>query len=141
MVVSCLPVLIMVGITAWELFIRRKFYTGVRLFHARFGFGFSLFWTAAALVGTFSDYHQLSSELREGRCDIVEGIVTDFHPMPFFPLGNESFAVEGQQFSYNGFAVTPGFNNTRTYGGPIHDGLHVRIYYVDKDIARLDIAN
>jgi len=36
--------------------------------------------------------------------------------------------------------VTAGFNNTLSHGGPIHEGLRVRIADVDGAIARLEIA-
>ena len=41
----------------------------------------------------------------------------------------ESFRVKGIQFSYYAGILSGGFNRTASLGGPIHEGLHVRIWY------------
>jgi hypothetical protein len=44
------------------------------------------------------------------------------------------------EFSYPDYTVTCGFNNTASRGGPIREGLQVRIHYVDQLILRLEVA-
>ena len=102
--------------------------------------GFALFWTLAAFVGTVSDYWSLSSALREDRCIVVEGVVSDFHPMPYTGHQNEWFVVDGKRFEYSDYGAVAGFNNTASHGGPIRKGLQVRVHYVGNDIARLEVA-
>jgi hypothetical protein len=101
--------------------------------------GFSLFLTmfafAGAVGGSASAY-----ALREGNCGVVTGEVTQFHPMPETGHDKESFVVDGRRFEYSDFIVSPGFNNTSSHGGPIREGLKVRIHHSGNDILRLEIA-
>jgi hypothetical protein len=71
---------------------------------------------------------------------VVEGVVHDFVPMPFDGHPHESFEVAGHSYEYSDFEVTQGFNNTQSHGGPMRDGLRVRIADVGGRIARLEIA-
>lgn len=102
--------------------------------------GFAMVWTLIAFIGPFREYSVLASDLREGRCEITEGVVSEFHPMPYSGHEMEWFAVDGKRFEYSDFAVSPGFNNTTSHGGPIHKGVYVRVYHRGNDIARLEIA-
>ena len=76
--------------------------------------------------------------MKHNRAKIVEGPVTSFHPMPYSGHDYESFVVNGVGFKYSE-AVTSGFNNTASHGGPIHEGLMVRIWHYKGKILRLDI--
>ena len=98
----------------------------------------SLFTTLSFLV-TYTDYQHLASDLRDGRCAMVEGVVTDFDPMPAAGHKYESFTVAGKRFAYSDYVSTAGFNNTSSHGGPIREGQHVRIRYLGNEIARLEI--
>ncbi|MDB6149833.1 MAG: hypothetical protein JWQ44_1281 [Chthoniobacter sp.] len=102
--------------------------------------GFSILWTVFALVVTAAGHSHLSAALREGRCEVVEGIVTEFQPMPTIGKGSESFIVSGKRFEYSDFVVSPGFKHSTYKGGPMREGLAVRIHYVGDDIARLEVA-
>ena|SRR5438067_4490624 len=101
---------------------------------------FIALWLLIWVVGTGTQYFSLRRALQSGQCAVVEGIVTDFQPMPSTGHGNESFTVSGVHFSYSDFSITPGFRRTNYRGGPMRAGLHVRIHYRGKDIARLEIA-
>jgi hypothetical protein len=76
--------------------------------------------------------------LESGRYEVVEGVVFDFRPMP--PSGHavEHFCVERKCFNY-AENLTPGFNQTMLNGGPIHEGLTVRIRFTGNNILRLEI--
>jgi hypothetical protein len=63
----------------------------------------------------------------KGEYATVEGEVSDFHPMPYSGHQNETFAVNGVQFSYSDYVVNPCFNNTVSHGGPIREGIRVRV--------------
>jgi hypothetical protein len=65
----------------------------------------------------------------QGQYSTVEGTVTNFHPMPYSGHQNETFSVDGMQFSYSDYVLIPCFNNTSSHGGPIREGLRVRIAY------------
>lgn len=42
----------------------------------------------------------------------------------------EKFTVNGVPFIYGDYDLTPCFHNAATHGGPMRDGLHVRITYL-----------
>jgi hypothetical protein len=76
---------------------------------------------------------------RTGQYSIVEGIVTDFHPMPYEGHDDECFTVEAQRFCYSDYVITSGFHNAASHGGPIRSGIHVRVGYLGPTILRLQI--
>jgi hypothetical protein len=88
----------------------------------------------------WSQRSALVTALREGRTSIVEGPVYDFVPMPWSGHAHECFKVRATTFCYSDFEVTPGFNNARSHGGPIQEGLLVRIHHVNSVIAQLEVA-
>jgi hypothetical protein len=102
--------------------------------------GFALLWTTVATVAMLSASLGLASALRQGRCNVVEGLVTQFDPMPYQGHKLESFVVAGQRFEYSDYVLSSGFHQTASHGGPIRSGLRVRIHHVGNDIARLEIA-
>ena len=102
--------------------------------------GFAILWTLTTFLITVRDYLRLASALREGRCEIVEGEVTKFHPMPAEGHHEESFDVGGKHFQYADYIVIAGFNQSSSHGGPVREGIKVRIYHVGNIIARLEIA-
>ena len=103
-------------------------------------FAFAILWTGMAAVSTFSEYSALSKARAGNNVQVVEGLVTDFKPMPVTGHGRERFCVSGVCFEYSDYVVTSGFNNTSSHGGPIHEGLQVRVSYVCNTIVKLEIA-
>jgi hypothetical protein len=101
---------------------------------------FAILWTLLAFAGTFGEYRTGIDALRAGRCAVVEGRVTGFIPMPYSGHSEESFVVGGQRFSYSDYIATSGFHNTASHGGPIHDGLYVRVTYFGSLILRLEVG-
>jgi hypothetical protein len=97
-------------------------------------------WTIGSFVATFGEYRTLLSSLKDGRARVVEGIVTEFTPMPSSGHALERFCVSHKCFHYSDFEVSAGFNNTSSHGGPIREGLPVRVTYVDDTIVRLEVA-
>jgi hypothetical protein len=51
----------------------------------------------------------------------------------------ESFVVKGVAFKYSDSVIAAGFNNSASHGGPIREGLHVKIWHLNGEILRLDI--
>lgn len=102
--------------------------------------GFSIVWTSVAFFATYSQYRSLTTALETGSYQTVEGVVTDFVPMDHSGHSYESFTVAGKTFEYSDYVVTAGFNHTQSQGGPIRDGLKVRIRHVDNVIIKLEVA-
>jgi len=82
---------------------------------------------------------ELAAAYRAGKCEIVEGMVTQFHPMPAREHDSESFVVAGKRFHYSDYSMTAGFHQSIQHGGPIREGLKVRIHHLGNDIAKLEI--
>jgi hypothetical protein len=99
------------------------------------------------LAADWSNYSTLRDALQRGDAQVVEGRVEEFTPMPFNGKAQERFTVCGVPFSYSDSIETGGFNRSSSHGGPIREGLWIRISYVGNTIAyvgntiaRLEIA-
>jgi len=101
---------------------------------------FGVLITISSFGATYGEYRQLVAALEHRDFTVVEGVVHNFVPMPYEGHADESFDVAGHHYEYSDFMVTEGFNNTQSHGGPIRDGLRVRIADVGGRIARLEIA-
>jgi hypothetical protein len=98
--------------------------------------GFSVLWTVMIFGITYNEYRAAATALKEGQYSIAEGPVANFVSGP----KQESFTVGNRSFSYSDSIVTAGFRQTASHGGPIHEGLYVRLTYVGNLIVRLEIA-
>jgi hypothetical protein len=113
---------------------------------AWFYFLFAIFWTVAAGWAVLSDAIGAKAALRSRNCQTVEGPVQNFHPMPAAGHDTEHFDVQGIAFSYSDYIVTAGFNTTSSHGGPIREGLPVRIchkdgkFYALRSLARTEVV-
>lgn len=102
-------------------------------------FGFSILWTLDAGLGIGHEQTSLREKYAEGKFKVVEGQVEHFDPMPKSGHKMESFTVNGVKFEYSDYIVTPGFHNAASLGGPIREGLPVRISYIDNTILKLEV--
>jgi hypothetical protein len=94
---------------------------------------------------SYSNYLRLQSAMRDSKCIITEGVVTQFHKTFAGRNSNrpaETFVVNNVEFRYADGSAQNGFHQI----GIITNGMQVRIYHfdgidsVDKDITRLEIA-
>lgn len=81
----------------------------------------------------------LDRRLTSGDASVVEGSVQDSAGGGSW--GWQCFTVSGQRFCYGDDASSVGFHQTTLNGGPIHDGLQVRVTSIDGVIVRLEIAS
>jgi hypothetical protein len=91
-------------------------------------------------AGVSDMYARARDTYVRGDYSIAEGTVANFLPMPYSGHQNETFSVNGVGFSYSDYEVVPCFNNTASHGGPIRDGLRVRIAYSGDCILKLEVA-
>ena len=98
---------------------------------------FSLILSVSSGLFIYYQHQRILSLIRQEQ--VVEGRVENFAPMPYEGKALESFTVDGIKFEYSDFVLSPGFNNTASHGGPIREGLQVRIHYVDNVILKLEI--
>ncbi len=149
----CLPLVVIGALAVFRpaLMVRLRGFVGdqvkvqieaTKLFNWAF-FIFALLLSAIIFLATFLQYQTAISDLGAGRCSVAEGPVTDFVSTPYSGYGghsSERFTVNGKRFSYSDIDVTSGFHNTATHGGPIREGLYVRINYSGNLILRLEVA-
>ena len=91
-------------------------------------------------AGTITDFAKYRSAYAKGDFSIVEGTVDNFQPMPYEGHQQESFTVKDVAFHYSDFDSSPCLRNTASHGGPIRQGLAVRITYHQGCILRLEIS-
>ena len=106
----------------------------------------ALLWTAATTAAIFSGQEQARAIIEHHQYKTVEGRVKNFLPMMTGGRKQESFDVGDEHFAYSDYVVTPGFRKTATHGGPIKEGLPVRISYADPNtfghqILRLEVGD
>lgn len=115
-----------------------------------FFFLFALTWTIAATWFTISHFLDLRDASIRRDCREITGVVSHYVPQRGRSDGvrarPESFKVNGVRFEFQDNVFTGGFNRTAANGGPISDGVGVRICYVPRRawasniIVRLEVA-
>ena len=136
----------MLGIfTALLIRARRRHLPASRSWILYIGVPFLSLWVVVAFVGTYSSYAKLRDRLADGDYTVVEGVVHNFRPGDAGDHEEESWTVESRGRSYEYHYVrsrlSPGFRQAAAHGGPIREGLLVRLADVDGHIARLEVAN
>lgn len=96
--------------------------------------------TMATVLATWHEYADFRTRLQGGSVRLLTGTVNQF--IPEGPGGHprETFRINGIPFSYSSYEVTSAFHRTARCGGPMREGLHVRMADVDGAILRLDVA-
>jgi len=102
---------------------------------------FCSLWTAWAFIASYSQYRKCIDAYRTGNYGVAEGRVEDFSPRPYAGHRDECFRVQGTSSCYSDGAIQAGFNQSASHGGPIREGLPVRIAYYDGQILRLEVAS
>ncbi|MBC3905938.1 hypothetical protein [Undibacterium umbellatum] len=116
--------------------------SGKRPWFFYFYFGFSCIWTITSFHSTYSDYKDLRTAYEHGQCKLAEGRVENFKIAPKEKRkSDESFDVGDAHFYYANHNVSAGFNTSSIVGGPMKEGLYVRIHHCGNDIARLEIVD
>lgn len=94
----------------------------------------------AALTGlTMIPSMWLSRQLAGGQGEVIEGPVTIY--LEVASGKNECISVADRQFCYSDWVITPGFNRTRAMGGPMRNGLQVRLSAIGNTIVRVEVAD
>ena len=124
------------GLLLIRLLKGRKFYVIVGVLVASMASLFLLI----SLVIFLPSFMKQRGEYVSGKSLIVEGTVENFRPAPTIGPARESFSVHGVSFSYNALDDTPCFHNAPIHGGPIREGLDVRIHYYEGCIQRIEVS-
>jgi hypothetical protein len=92
-----------------------------------------------SFFSSYGEYRDLKNQLLSGKCDVVEGVVTDFQAAPYSGHKDETFKVDGKDFQISDYWNTSAFHQTKSRGGPIDAGKRVRIHNVGRLIVQLEI--
>ena len=94
---------------------------------------FSILFCIIVIPHQINDFHLAKSTYENANYTVIEGVVTDFDPMPYAGHQNESFTINDVRFEYSDFDESYyGFNNTKSHGGPIDEGRKIRVsYYIN----------
>jgi hypothetical protein len=106
-----------------------------------FFFLFAGFMTLVVLISTIGASSRLRSDQRRGHASITEGCLQGFHPMPASGHDTERLRINGLQFAYSDYIITPGFHQTESHGGPVHADSRLRLTYIGPDIVKLEVAD
>ena len=104
--------------------------------------GFFTIWTLLNFATTYSDYAYAKNEYLEGKAGVVEGAVSNFKPGTIVRgSAYENFCVQSNCFTYSDYGEQTGFNTMAINGGPIREGLPVRVTFVGDTIVKLEVAS
>jgi hypothetical protein len=92
--------------------------------------GLGLVWALGAAATVYGFHAEARAAAKSPNTPVVQGVVEDFRPAPYEGHQDESFAVSGVRFAYSDFVITGGFRQSSSHGGPIRQGLLVRIRYL-----------
>lgn len=99
-----------------------------------FGFifaGIGFLFSVLTIPTTISNRNKIQEKYKNKDYLVVEGVISNFHPMPKGGHDQESFTVNGVDFEYSDFEIVYAFNNTASHGGPIKkNGQQVRLAYL-----------
>src|SRR5271168_4769386 len=82
-----------------------------------FSSAFGIFWLITAGTSVLRKDSQALTAYQKGDYLTVEGLVTDFQPMPYEGHQMECFSVQDKRFCYSDYVIAPGFRNTTSHGG------------------------
>ena len=138
-VISHVGIMLLFGLTFFAVSVLRR-----RRGDIRFMIVWVLFVTIVGGLGSANvvkQHWQSKNWAESNDFEVVEGTVSNFHPMPHYGHDSERFNVNNVKFEYSDYDLSKGgFNNTASHGGPIKEGLQVRISYRDGRILKLEIG-
>jgi hypothetical protein len=102
------------------------------------GFGIS---AVAVVYLTWSQLVEFRYALAHGAAKVVTGCVSDLVPEGPDGHPSERLRVGDHAYTYSSYDLTPAFNRTVPHGGPMRDGLCVRIADLQGRILRLEVAD
>ncbi len=101
--------------------------------------GVYLFFVTAVAVLTIvtgvQKYDQVIGAYKKGNYQTVEGFVENYETMPYEGHAQESFTINGVEFSYSDYTVMQGYHNAASHGGVItHNGQYLKLRYVTNEL-------
>lgn len=102
---------------------------------------------APVLLGAFQtvdwyvERHEHIAALSNGQYAVIEGRVENLRPPGSGRDPKESFSISGHRFEYSSYRTTTCFNLTTPRGGPIREGMMIRVKFIDECILRIELLS
>jgi len=114
-----------------------------KLFPSLFMIGWGIFWLVLhvpLLQISTTKINSLLDIYRNGRSDVVEGVISVKHEQPASGhTKGDVITIGGKEFEVNQFLVTPGYKTTISHGGALRQGVYARLHYHDGIILKAEI--
>ena len=137
----CIGLLLVARPALMQSLMPRGLQGSTRTIFSWFFFIVSTLITTALVANSYTNHETIAASLKNGHYQSIEGLVGNFVPMPYEGHSQESFVVSGKRFAYSDYIATAGFHQTASHGGPIRQGLPVRIAYTGNLILRLEVGH
>lgn len=133
-----------VGVTVLTRVIRSKdpeARTGCALAFLSAWTAFAFLWTIGFYLDIYSKYTHFTEALSEHHYQVLEGTVGSIKNWHTKDGEHERVTIDSLVFEYRTGGVNPGFNKTRSHGGPMAPGKRVKLYHYEGVILKLWIRN
>jgi hypothetical protein len=105
-------------------------------------FGTTLVWLFSAVHHT----HEFTMALKEGRCAVVEGTVSDKGTVSVLReqprsghASGDRIRIGDKEFVYSYFVASPGYRTTVSHGGALVNGASARLHYLGEAIVKVEV--
>jgi hypothetical protein len=96
-----------------------------------------------SLILTYcANFFHYRSKFFSSQTEIIEGLISDYHPLGFGGKGYEIVKVGGRAFYYEEASLAHiGYKSTKGLGGQLEKGKYVRIIFVENHILKLEMED
>jgi hypothetical protein len=106
-----------------------------------FYISFAILWSVTFFLTTSNEYKQARDSLLSEQAKVVEGVIHEYKAGTNEQgAALDTFCVKDVCFEISDYRFTSGFHQQQINGGPLKQGLPVRISYVGNTIVRLEIS-
>jgi hypothetical protein len=99
---------------------------------------------ASMAGGLFRGYAEEQNEfvrvLDANQARTVEGVILNYTPQQWTGRPLEKFRVDTSLFSFDGFGASPAYHQRLRSGGPLREGMRVRVFEHRGNILRIEVV-
>lgn len=97
------------------------------------------FLTGARILSYAEEKNEFVRVLNADQARVVEGEITNYTPQAWTGRPLEKFQVGSEQFSFDGFGASSAYHQRVRSGGPIQEGMRVRVFEFRGNILRVEV--
>lgn len=95
--------------------------------------------TGARFLSYVEEKKEFVRVLNANQARVVEGEITNYTPQAWTGRPLEKFQVGSEGFSFDGFGASPAYHKRRRSGGPLQEGMRVRVFEFRGSILRVEV--